>query len=57
MTTPKPEPQKKLTMEERDKAIDEFCAEVDKLLGLPPPTQEELDRAVAESHTLGTIRS
>jgi hypothetical protein len=51
MKTPNPEP-KKLTPEEREKAIEAFCAEVDKLLGLPPPTQEDLDRAVAESNTL-----
>jgi len=51
MTTQKPEP-KKMTQEEREKSIDDFCAEVQKLLGIPPPTQEEIDQAVAESTTL-----
>jgi hypothetical protein len=51
MQTPRPDP-KKLTLAERDKAIDAFCAEVDQLLGLPPPTQADLDRAMAESTKL-----
>jgi hypothetical protein len=51
MKSQNPEP-KKLTIEQRDKAIDEFCAEVDRLLGLSPSTKEELDRAMAESTTL-----
>jgi hypothetical protein len=51
MTTPKSEP-KKLTQEERERSIDDFCAEVNRILGRQPPTQEEIDRAVAESNTL-----
>jgi hypothetical protein len=46
---------KVLTVEERSAAIEKLCEELRKETGRPAPTQADLDRAMAESHTLYTI--
>lgn len=54
MKTPPPEkPSRKiLTPAERDQSIDAFCAEVDAMLQLPPPTTKELAHACDDCTTV-----